>query len=238
MSTHTMDAPLALLSPLIRCEYLPNEICQLEYTLGGMTPAEYWTRLQHGWRRFGHAMFRPVCPSCQMCQSLRVPAGSFAPNRSQRRAWKANVGEIRTTIATPSLSAAKQDLFRRFHRAQAATKGWPMPDGEDALKALIANPFPTEEWSYFSGDRLVAVGYVDVLPQGLSAIYFFYDPEEHHRSLGTLNVLAILAAARARQLPHVYLGYYVEGCRSLEYKARFRPNEVYRPDGTWTSFRS
>jgi arginine-tRNA-protein transferase len=96
--------------------------------------------------------------------------------------------------------------------------------------------FPTEEWCYDVGDRLVAVGYVDQLPDGLSAIYFFHDPGERHRSLGTFNVLALLAVARERRLPYVYLGYYVEGCRSLEYKGRFRPNEVLAPDGAWHPF--
>jgi arginine-tRNA-protein transferase len=82
------------------------------------------------------------------------------------------------------------------------------------------------------------VGYVDVVPEGLSAIYFFYDPDERERSLGTYNVIAILREAAARKIPYVYLGYYVEGCRSLEYKARFRPNEVIHPDGRWRLFRS
>ena len=83
---------------------------------------------------------------------------------------------------------------------------------------------------------MVGVGYVDVLPEGMSAIYFYYDPVERDRSLGTFNVLSVLRAAADRGLPHVYLGYYVEGCRSLEYKGRFRPNEVLGPDGEWETF--
>jgi arginine-tRNA-protein transferase len=97
----------------------------------------------------------------------------------------------------------------------------------------VDNPFATEEWSYYAGNRLIGVGYVDRLPGALSAIYFFHDPDERRRSLGTFNVLAILEAARAQRIPYVYLGYYVEGCRSLEYKARFKANEVLAPDGTW-----
>jgi arginine-tRNA-protein transferase len=100
---------------------------------------------------------------------------------------------------------------------------------------LLSNPFPTEEWSYWIGDRLLGVGYVDVLAEGLSAIYFFHDPTEHGRSLGTLNILHMIEAARGRGLSHVYLGYYVKGCRSLEYKARFRPNEVFK-DAAWEAF--
>ena len=86
-------------------------------------------------------------------------------------------------------------------------------------------------------DRLVGVGYVDPLPSSLSAIYFYYDTDLEDRSLGTFNVLSVLASARQRGKLWVHLGYYVEGCRSLEYKARFQPNELRGPDGDWRSFR-
>ena len=98
---------------------------------------------------------------------------------------------------------------------------------------LLENPFGTEEWTYYVGNRLIAVAYVDALPEALSAIYCYYDPTEAARSPGTFNILSLLAAARERGLPQVYLGYYVAGCRSMEYKRKFRPNEVLGPHGTW-----
>ena len=101
---------------------------------------------------------------------------------------------------------------------------------------MLQNPFRTEEWTYYVGNRLIAVAYVDALPEALSAIYCYHDPTEGARSLGTFNILSLLTSARERRLPHVYLGYYVDGCRSLEYKRNFRPNEVLRPDGTWEAF--
>jgi arginyl-tRNA--protein-N-Asp/Glu arginylyltransferase len=102
---------------------------------------------------------------------------------------------------------------------------------------LLQNPFRTEEWTYYLGRRLIAVAYVDALAEALSAIYCYYDPADKARSLGTFNVLSLLASARERGLPHVYLGYYVAGCRSMEYKRNFRPNEVLRSDGTWEASR-
>ena len=101
------------------------------------------------------------------------------------------------------------------------------------MDSFVNNPFPTLEFRYHLKDRLVGVGYVDDLPQGLSAIYCFYDPDERRRGLGTWNVLNIIDLAAARRIPHVYLGYYVEACPSLAYKARFRPNEIRSPDGVW-----
>jgi arginine-tRNA-protein transferase len=129
-------------------------------------------------------------------------------------------------------------LYYAFHAHGHETKGWPdrsherTRQDESGLALFLGNPFPTEEWSYWIGDRLVGVGYVDALAVGLSAIYFFHDPREHKRSLGTLNVLRLIEAAGHRGVPHVYLGYYVKGCRSLEYKARFRPNEVFTSKAT------
>jgi arginine-tRNA-protein transferase len=232
-----MEIALNYLTPAGPCGYLPEQTWQLEYDLvAALTPAEYMERLQAGWRRFGHALFRPRCPACSACRSLRIPVDRFRPDRSQRRAGRLNDGVVRVEVGVPSVSPAKLDLYDRFHAYQSEAKGWPEHGPKDAagyVHSFVANPFPTQEWRYFLGDRLVGVGYVDALPGGLSAIYFFYDPLERARSLGTWNVLLLIEHAAARGLPHLYLGYYVVGCRSMEYKARFRPNELLQPDGRW-----
>ena len=215
-----------LLTPVSPCEYLPDRQSRLR---GEIDPHagrdEYMQRLRDGWRRFGPVMFRPECPDCRMCQSLRVPVASFHPSASQRRAWKKNAADVAIRVGQPSVSPDRLELFARFHEYGHHVKGWPDP-GEQSLDVFLRNPWATEEWAYYLGERLLAVGYVDVLPAGLSAIYFYWDPDERQRSLGTFNILSMIASARQRGLPHVYLGYYVEGCRSLEYKARFTPSEM------------
>ena len=231
-----MGSVVTFLSSVSACGYLPDRSWQLRYELfPHLRPADYMLRLQQGWRRFGYLMFRPECPSCRMCQSLRVPVATFRPNSSQRRAWKRNHGEVTMRVGTPSLSRDRLDLWARFHRHGHETKGW-RAEAEGDPGILLENPFRTEEWTYYLGNRLIAVAYVDVLPVALSAIYCYYDPTEGTRSLGTFNILSLLASARDRGLPHVYLGYYVAGSRSCEYKRKFRPNEVLRPDGTWEAF--
>jgi arginine-tRNA-protein transferase len=227
---------LRFFAPPARCEYLPAKVARLEYLqVDEISAGEYLEWLRRGWRRFGHVLFRPACPSCRRCQSLRVPVASFEPHRTQRRIWKANTGVVRIAIGEPTQSSEARALYEKFHRYQQTAKAWPAPE-PDGADLFVANPFPTEEWRYFVDDRLVAVGYVDALPDGLSAIYFFYDPDERRRSLGTFNVLAIIDEARRRGLPRVYLGSYVEGCRSVEYKGRFMPNEVLSTDGAWVPF--
>src|SRR5262249_50253601 len=162
------------------------------------------------------------------------------PDRSQRRAWKANAGVLERRVERPSVSRDKLRLYDRFHAYQTEHKGWRYQDPQDPgsyRNSFVDNPFPTQEWCYFLGGRLVGVGYVDVLPAGLSAIYSFHDPDERHRSLGTYNILRLIDEAGRLKLPHVYLGYYVEGCPSMVYKGRFVPNQVRLPDGQWHDFR-
>jgi arginine-tRNA-protein transferase len=236
-----MESLFTFNSPPGPCGYRPDQTWQLHYeVVGQLTPGEYRDRMRQGWRRFGFSLFRPECPSCRMCQPIRVPTATFSPDRSQRRAWKSNASDVRVTVGVPCVNRDKLRLYDRFHRSQHATKGWPSHEAENATdyaESFVENPFPTQEWCYFLGTRLIGVGYVDALPDAFSAIYFFHDPDQFKRSLGTFNVLSVVAKARERGLEHVYLGYFVEGCRSLEYKSRFTPNETRSADGQWRAFR-
>jgi arginine-tRNA-protein transferase len=226
------------LAPPGQCGYLPDQIWRLEYEfVAALTPLEYMTRLEAGWRRFGHALFRPRCQACSACRSLRVNVAEFRPDRSQRRARKENEGSIRLTVGEPVLTREKLALYDRYHASQAERKGWPVHHNRDAAAyetSFIDNPFPVEEWCYYAEDRLVGVGYVDAMPRGLSAIYCFHEPGLRRLALGTWNVLSILNAALDRGLPWVYLGYYVAGCPSMQYKARFRPHQLLGLDGQWS----
>lgn len=224
------------------CHYLPDQIAQSEYLrVGAMSAGEYERRMFAGWRRFGHTLFRPVCPSCQACSSLRVQVGRFRPNRSQRRCRRLNEGVVRLEIGRPIVDRDRLRLYDGYHAYQAQAKDWPTRDSKDVLEyvdSFVDNPFPTDEYAYWLGERLVMVSYVDRLPQSLSAIYCFYDPSERWRSLGTWNVLTVIDQAALSGRDWVYLGYFVAGCRSLEYKANFVPNQIRRPDGQWHDFRT
>jgi arginyl-tRNA--protein-N-Asp/Glu arginylyltransferase len=223
------------------CVYRPDQIQRMEsIAVAALGPEEYMTLLLRGWRRFGRTLFRPRCPVCQSCQSLRVIVDRFRPDRGQRRVCKRNEGLITLRIGPPHVSRAKLDLYHRYHAFQAQAKGWPDRDEETVFSyqgSFVDNPFPTEEWCYYLDGRLVGVGYVDDLPGGLSAIYFFHDPNHRARSLGTWNILSVIAEAARRGLPHVYLGYYIGPCSSMAYKARFVPNQVLGADGHWHDFR-
>ena len=235
-----MESLFTYVAPPSRCGYLPEQQWSLQYEfVGEMTAAEYQGRMQAGWRHFGRMLFRPHCVGCNACRSLRILVEHFHPNRSQRRARKANDGDLRLVIGTPHVSREKLALYDRYHAFQADHKDWPIHDPKDAdgyADSFVRNPFPVQEWRYYLGRRLVGVGYVDDLPDCLSAIYFFYDPEVRDRSPGTYNVLSLIDHAARRGLKYVYLGYYVAGCPSMEYKPNFRPNQLLGTDGVWHDY--
>ncbi len=237
-----MESFCCYVSPPAPCGYLADREWSLEYEMvTNLTPDEYQQRLEAGWRRFGHVLFQPHCRSCTDCWSLRVVVDRFQPSRSQRRAFAANADDLVLMVGPPAVTSNKLKLYDRFHQYQTDHKGWPQHPAKDAgsyLDSFVNNPFTTEEWCYYHDQQLIGVGYVDHLPTALSAIYFFYDPSQRHRSLGTFNVLCLLAEAAARRFPYLYLGYYVAGCPSLEYKASFQPNQILGPDGAWVDFRS
>ena len=224
-----------------QCGYLPDQAWRLEYRIAAeISLAEYAGLVARGWRHFGTAIFRPRCPGCSACVPIRVDVTRFRPDRSQRRAWRANIADLTLTVAEPTPGPRQLDLYRRYHAFQEQAKAWPDRQGEspeEYAEAFTINPFPVEEWRYTLGDALVGVGYVDPLPIGPSAITFIHDPAHRDRSLGTFNVLALIDRARTLGLPHVYLGYHVADCPSMAYKARFQPNQRLDPDGQWRDFR-
>jgi arginine-tRNA-protein transferase len=236
-----MQSLFQYVAPPGPCGYLPDQTWRLEYDLvGEISKAEYMEHLLHGWRRFGASLFRPRCLACKSCRSVRVLVDRFRPGRSQKRVRKANEGQVQLRIGSPSVSRAKLRLYDAYHAFQSEAKGWPDHPAKDAsayAESFVENPFPTQEWCYYLDGELIGVGYVDDLPQGLSAIYFFYDPALRQRSLGTWNVLCLIEVAAARKIPFLYLGYYVEGCQSMEYKVRFAPNQLLSADEEWRDFR-
>lgn len=231
-----------IVTPAHPCSYLPEQSATIRYDfVASITPGEYERLMHANWRRFGYMLFRPECQGCNACRSLRVDVERFSASQSQKRAWKANQGAVVLSVGTPAVDDEKLALYDRYHHYQSDHVGWRHRDSKDPadyIESFVSHPFPTQEWCYRIGGRLVGVGYVDDLPQGPSAIYFYYDPDFRDRSLGTFNVLSVIAHAKAHQKPYVYLGYYVDGCRSLEYKANFRPNQIHVPNQGWQDFRS
>ena len=211
-----------------QCQYLPEQSSSNRYRIVfQISPAQFHEMLTRGWRRFGAAYFRPACAACSACVSIRVPVETFTASESQRRALR-KAGHIRVEIGTPRFDATRLELYNRWHAMREAARGWPeSPITPAEYEMQFCFPHPcAREFRYFDNEKLVALGYVDETPEAMSSIYFFFDPDYCRLSLGVASVLYEIAAARERGLKHLYLGYRVSGCASMEYKGQFRPHEL------------
>lgn len=217
------------------CAYLPDQQALLHYQLvSELTPAAYEKLMPQRFRKFGQLLFRPVCPNCTACQPIRVPVSSFVLDRSQTRCCAANQ-DLKIVVQAASAGDDQLGLYAKYHAAQAEKKGW--GEGGDIDAAAYTNHYllsetTIEEVAAFEGGQLIGVLLFEETGQGISLIYHYYDPEAGRRGLGKFLILKAFDVARQRGKDFVYLGYYVSGCKSMEYKAKFGPNEILK-DGAW-----
>jgi leucyl-tRNA---protein transferase len=208
------------------CSYLEGREATLEHQVAlEVTPEELDLLFERGWRRFGPDYFRPRCAACSACVPTRLPVDLFLPNKSQRRAAKHS---YRSEFAVPTVDEARLSLYRKWHETREEARGWnPSGMSERAYASTFSFPHPSaRELSFWDGDTLIGVSIFDETPSALSAAYFYYDPDYQKQSLGTANVMALLAYAQKTGKKHVYLGFHVAACASLAYKGRFNPREI------------
>ncbi len=229
----TTDALTFVSTPPHRCSYLPErEARTLVADPDLLIDTRHYSYLaEHGFRRSGRYFYRPSCARCSACVPVRVSVERFLPNRSQRRIWKRNQ-DLTVTARPPGLDDEHFQLYKRY---LAARHGDGEMAGHTAAEylAFLANPDIESAFVEFRDcDRLVAVATTDYLEQGLSAIYTFFDPDCKDRGLGVYTVLWQLSEARRRDLPWLFLGYWISECRKMRYKTLYRPHQLYR-DGRW-----
>ena len=227
-------------APPRQCDYLPEQISKMVYAeVDELTPEQYLQLIHSGWRRFGYWLFRPECPSCRACQPIRVPVRDFKANRSQRRIIKQNAGVIKLVVGGPVIDDARIRLYVDHHEHHAETRGWrPSEEGTtvQSIRNFTESPLPIQEWAFYLQEELVAIAYVDQLPNGYSGIYFYHSPAHRKYSLGNWICISMIQRAQELGFDYVYFGYYIKGNISMEYKAAFAPNQILHDDGIWHDF--
>lgn len=193
-------------------------------------PRIYEAALTKGFRRAGGHVYRPHCGGCNACIAARVPVARFRPNRSQRRCLKRNE-DIELVVAQADFRREYFTLYHRYLEMRHPAGGMDDPSVEDFARFLYTDWSPTRFIEFRVGGRLLGVAVTDFAPSGLSAVYTFYEPEESARGLGTYAILRQIDVARERNLPHVYLGFWIDAHPKMGYKDRFRPLEVLGADG-------
>jgi leucyl-tRNA---protein transferase len=245
VTQHSRNTPQFYLTAPSPCPYLPGREERKVFThLVGERAAELNDLLTHGgFRRSQSIAYRPACEHCRACVSVRVVADDFQPTRSMRRILDRNrdlVGEMRVSVPT----AEQYSVFRSYLDARHRDGGMAdmtvldyaimVEDSHVETRVVEYRRRRTGGAAHGRGDgELLAVALTDVLSDGLSMVYSFFDSDEASRSLGTFMILDHITRAREMRLAYVYLGYWVEGSRKMGYKGRFLPQERLTPDG-WT----
>jgi leucyl-tRNA---protein transferase len=241
LTQHSRDTPQFYLTAPSPCPYLAGKEERKVFThLVGERASELNNILtQGGFRRSQSIAYRPACEGCRSCVSVRVVANEFEASRSMRRIVNRNsdlVGEMKIAVPT----SEQYSIFRAYLDSRHRDGG--MADMTVLDYAMMVEDSHIEtrvvEYRRREGDEagrqagdLIAVALTDVLGDGLSMVYSFFEPDEASRSLGTFMVLDHIERARQMGLAYVYLGYWVRGSRKMDYKSRFLPQERLTPDG-------
>jgi leucyl-tRNA---protein transferase len=243
MTNQNVQSPQFFLTAPSPCPYLEGQFERKVFThlVGDKAPELNDLLTQGGFRRSQNIAYRPACETCRACVSVRILAAEFQPTRSMARVARRNQDLIAIEHkAEPS--SEQYSLFRDYLEARHRKGGMSemtvldyammVEDSHVTTKIVeyrIADP--DSRFTGRSSGPLVGVALSDIMGDGMSMVYSFFDPEEHERSLGTFMILDHIARTRQRGLPHVYLGYWVAGSPKMDYKMKFQPQEHLSPRG-------
>jgi len=238
MTDHTPDNTQLFLTAAMPCPYLPGRQERKLFThLTGRRAASLHQLLSdNGFRRSQNLIYRPACEGCSACQSVRIVARHFEPSARFRRVLRTNA-DISVEVCEPRATTEQFALFKRYLAARHAGGGMTQMNFIDYEYMVEDTPVQSVLVEYRLTSEpsrpLVAVALTDVMPDGLSMVYSFYDPDMTKRGFGNLLILDHVNQVRRAGLEYVYLGYWVKDSPKMAYKAAFRPLEVQKGPLGW-----
>jgi arginyl-tRNA--protein-N-Asp/Glu arginylyltransferase len=196
--------------------------------------AIYNQLIQHGFRRSGAHCYRPHCSNCQACVACRIPVQDFIANRSQKRCLSASLA-LTQTVVDAHFSDEYFELYRRYLNSRHREGSMADPGEDDFRQFLYCDWSETRFIEFRLDKKLIAVAVSDIVNDGLSAVYSFFEPAMAKRSLGTYCVLKQIEYAREQGLDYIYLGYWIENHPKMHYKSNFKPLQLYQHE-QWQSY--
>lgn len=238
MTDQTPETTQLFLTAAMPCPYLPGKQERKLFThlTGRRASSLHHLLSENGFRRSQNLIYRPACEGCNACQSVRIVAGDFVPSGRFRRV-RAKNSDLSVDVRQPAATSEQYDLFKRYLEARHAGGGMNQMSFIDYEYMVEDTPVQSVLVEYrlrdHPGQPLVAVALTDVMADGLSMVYSFYDPDLAHRSLGTFLILDHIDQVRSAGLGYVYLGYWVKNSPKMAYKAEYRPLEVQKGPLGW-----
>jgi len=229
MKTQSKSQPLQLYMTVEHdCGYLPNlkSANLIPDPQISMTMPLYSQLIQHGYRRSGSQTYRPHCKNCKACIACRLPAALFKPSRNQRRCIKKNK-DLEASIVPARFTDEYFELYKNYLNTRHTDGDMVNPVADDFKQFLYSDWSETVFIELRKDERLIAVAVTDIVSNGLSAVYTFFDPTEEKRSLGTYCILLQVEQAKRMQLAYLYMGYWIENCQKMLYKSNFKPMEFF-----------
>ncbi len=209
-----------------KCSYLKDANQTMHYkVIDGCDEEKCQDLIERGYRRFGKMYFRPICATCDECKSIKIDVNNFEFSKSNRRLIK-KASFIKSYIQAPTMTQAHLTLFEKYHLHMKEKKGWEYTktNPQNYYSSFVDghNGFGYEVL-YYDEDKLIGIDLIDILEDGISSIYFYYDPDYLKYGLGKLSLLLQIKFAKDSKKDWIYLGYYVEDCPSLSYKSDYKP---------------
>lgn len=216
------------------CPYLPNRTEQkLATHLYPENEADFAELTNRGFRRNHDVAYRPACPTCKACKSIRLCVADFRPNKTQRRLLR-RYADLDLSLEEKALNNEHWTLFHDYIKGRHSTGSMAAMTQGDFIAMVTDSPVKTNllTWREGPGGPLRAACLTDVLPNGLSAVYSYFSLHPTTPSLGTYVILALIELAKRAEMDFVHLGYWVKGSKTMDYKARFHPTQIYE-EGIW-----